>query len=75
MNVKAVAGDKTFNWSRTITKVFEKKWFDVIGGEMPYVRTELFKWRPYLEKLYYNSYLTYILCNIGLVINLINKIR
>jgi hypothetical protein len=38
MNVKAVAGDKTFNWSRdNYKKVFEKKWFDIIGGEMPYV--------------------------------------
>jgi hypothetical protein len=55
---KAVAGDKAFNWETQFPQVFEKGGFDVIIGNPPYVRQELFKEiKPYLEKNYkcYNS--------------------
>jgi type I restriction-modification system DNA methylase subunit len=55
---KAVAGDKAFNWQEQFPIVFEKGGFDVIIGNPPYVRQELFKEiKPYLEKKYkcYNS--------------------
>jgi type I restriction-modification system DNA methylase subunit len=53
-----VAGDKAFNWEVAFPKIFEKGGFDVIIGNPPYVRQELFKdIKPYLEKNYkcYNS--------------------
>ena len=55
---KTVAGDKAFNWQVEFPKVFEKGGFDVVIGNPPYVRQELFKEiKPYLEKHYkcYNS--------------------
>ncbi|AWG21062.1 restriction endonuclease subunit M [Flavobacterium faecale] len=55
---KAVAGDKAFNWKEQFPSVFEKGGFDVVIGNPPYVRQELFKEiKPYLEKNYkcYNS--------------------
>lgn len=55
---KAVAGDKAFNWKEQFPEVFAKGGFDVIIGNPPYVRQELFKdIKPYLEKNYkcYNS--------------------
>ena len=55
---KAVAGDKAFNWKEQFPIVFEKGGFDVIIGNPPYVRQELFKEiKPYLEQNYkcYNS--------------------
>jgi hypothetical protein len=54
----AVAGDKAFNWQEAFAKVFAKGGFDVIIGNPPYVRQELFKEiKPYLERHYkcYNS--------------------
>lgn len=55
---ETVAGDKAFNWQQAFSKVFEKGGFDVVIGNPPYVRQELFKdIKPYLEKNYkcYNS--------------------
>jgi type II restriction/modification system DNA methylase subunit YeeA len=55
---KTVAGDKAFNWQEQFPQVFEKGGFDVIIGNPPYVRQELFKEiKPYLDKNYkcYNS--------------------
>ncbi|RTY77954.1 class I SAM-dependent DNA methyltransferase [Flavobacterium sp. LS1P28] len=40
---KAVAGDKAFNWKEQFPEVFAKGGFDVIIGNPPYVRQELFK--------------------------------
>lgn len=54
----AIAGDKAFNWQKQFPKVFDKGGFDVVIGNPPYVRQELFKEiKPYLEKSYkcYNS--------------------
>jgi type I restriction-modification system DNA methylase subunit len=39
----AIAGDKAFNWQNEFPKVFEKRGFDVVIGNPPYVRQELFK--------------------------------
>lgn len=53
-----VAGEKAFSWEREFPTVFEKGGFDVVIGNPPYVRQELFKEiKPYLEKHYkcYNS--------------------
>jgi hypothetical protein len=53
-----VAGDKAFSWSKEFPEVFAKGGFDVVIGNPPYVRQELFKEiKPYLEKQYecYNS--------------------
>lgn len=54
----SVAGEKAFNWQQEFPTVFEKGGFDVVIGNPPYVRQELFKnIKPYLEKKYkcYNS--------------------
>ena len=54
----AVAGDKAFNWQQEFPQVFAKGGFDVVIGNPPYVRQELFKEiKPYLEANYecYNS--------------------
>ncbi|MFV8357997.1 Eco57I restriction-modification methylase domain-containing protein, partial [Flavobacterium sp. XS1P32] len=40
---KAIAGDKAFNWQEQFPEVFAKGGFDVIIGNPPYVRQELFK--------------------------------
>ncbi|MFD0932521.1 Eco57I restriction-modification methylase domain-containing protein [Psychroflexus salinarum] len=53
-----VAGDKAFKWKKEFPQVFAKGGFDVVIGNPPYVRQELFKEiKPYLEKKYksYNS--------------------
>jgi len=53
-----VAGDKAFNWENEFPDVFASGGFDVVIGNPPYVRQELFKEiKPYLEKTYecYNS--------------------
>lgn len=53
-----VAGDKAFNWENEFPEVFAKGGFDVVIGNPPYVRQELFKEiKPYLEQQYkcYNS--------------------
>ena len=53
---KKIAGSKAFNWQQQFPKVFEKGGFDVVIGNPPYVRQELFKdIKPYLER-YYNVY-------------------
>ncbi|TDE30444.1 restriction endonuclease subunit M [Flavobacterium ranwuense] len=50
---KAIAGDKAFSWKEEFPEVFAKGGFDVIIGNPPYVRQELFKEiKPYLEKNY-----------------------
>jgi len=54
----AVAGDKAFNWQQAFPDVFTKGGFDVVIGNPPYVRQELFKdIKPYLETTFecYNS--------------------
>ena len=54
----AIAGNKAFNWQLKFPQVFEKGGFDVVIGNPPYVRQELFKEiKPFLEKNYkcYNS--------------------
>jgi type I restriction-modification system DNA methylase subunit len=53
-----IAGDKAFNWQSEFPHIFAKGGFDVVIGNPPYVRQELFKEiKPYLEKNYkcYNS--------------------
>jgi type I restriction-modification system DNA methylase subunit len=55
---KAVAGDKAFNWQEEFPHIFKNGGFDVVIGNPPYVRQELFKEiKPYLEQNYkcYNS--------------------
>ncbi|WP_167597633.1 Eco57I restriction-modification methylase domain-containing protein [Leeuwenhoekiella sp. ZYFB001] len=48
---KAVAGDKAFKWETQFPAVFEKGGFDVVIGNPPYVRQELFsEQKSYLEK-------------------------
>jgi len=50
---KAVAGDKAFNWVEQFPKVFSKGGFDVVIGNPPYVRHEIFTdIKPYLEARY-----------------------
>jgi len=47
---KKVAGDKAFNWQEEFPEVFVNGGFDVVIGNPPYVRQELFKeFKPYLE--------------------------
>ena len=73
---KAVAGDKAFNWQEQFPKVFEKGGFDVIIGNPPYVRQELFKEiKPYLAKNYkcYNSVADLYTYFIEKGINLMNE--
>lgn len=49
----AVAGDLAFNWAEQFPQVFAKGGFDVIVGNPPYVRQELFgDIKPYLERNY-----------------------
>ncbi len=53
-----VAGEKAFNWQKEFPQVFQKGGFDVVIGNPPYVRQELFKdIKPFLELNYkcYNS--------------------
>lgn len=51
IDVKAVAGDKAFNWEREFPEVFAKGGFDVVIGNPPYVRAELLKdYIGYLQK-------------------------
>lgn len=55
---KAVAGDKAFKWEDEFPQVFAKGGFDVIIGNPPYVRQELFKeFKPFFKENYkcYNS--------------------
>ena len=73
---KTVAGDKAFNWQEQFPEVFAKGGFDVIIGNPPYVRQELFKEiKPYLEKNYkcYNSVADLYTYFIELGIKLINE--
>ena len=54
----AIAGKKAFNWQEEFPQVFAKGGFDVVIGNPPYVRQELFKEiKPYLQEHYkcYNS--------------------
>ena len=70
-----VAGDKAFNWKKEFSEVFANGGFDVIIGNPPYVRQELFKdIKPYLEKNYkcYNSVADLYTYFIEKGINLIN---
>lgn len=72
---ESVAGDKAFNWNNSFVKVFEKGGFDIVIGNPPYVRQELFKEiKPYLEKHYkcYNSIADLYTYFIEKGINLIN---
>lgn len=53
-----VAGEKAFNWQNEFPEAFAKGGFDVVIGNPPYVRQELFKEiKPYLQEQYkcYNS--------------------
>lgn len=43
IDVKAVAGDKAFNWEREFPEVFAKGGFDVVIGNPPYVKLEAIK--------------------------------
>ena len=73
---KAVAGDKAFIWQQEFPHIFEKGGFDVIIGNPPYVRQELFKdIKPYLEKNYkcYNSVADLYTYFIEKGINLMNE--
>ena len=85
---KTVAGDKAFNWQEQFPQIFgtslrgtkqsaeSKQGFDVVIGNPPYVRQELFKdIKPYLEKNYkcYNSVADLYTYFIEKGINLMNK--
>ena len=73
---KTVAGDKAFHWETQFSQVFEKGGFDVVIGNPPYVRQELFKEiKPYLEKNYkcYNSVADLYTYFIEKGINLMNE--
>lgn len=49
----AVAGDKAFDWHKEFPEVFAKGGFDVVIGNPPYVRQEIFSdIKPYLESKY-----------------------
>ena len=72
----AVAGDKAFNWQNEFPEVFAKGGFDVVIGNPPYVRQELFKEiKPFLELNYkcYNSVADLYTYFIEKGINLINQ--
>ena len=72
----AIAGDKAFNWQNEFPKVFANGGFDVVIGNPPYVRQELFKEiKPFLEKNYkcYNSVADLYTYFIEKGINLMNK--
>ena len=43
IDVKAVAGDKAFNWEKEFPEVFAKGGFDVVIGNPPYVKLEAIK--------------------------------
>jgi hypothetical protein len=48
-----VAGDKAFNWEKEFPQIFAKGGFDVVIGNPPYVRQELFtEIKPYLKNNY-----------------------
>lgn len=48
-----VAGDLAFSWEQEFPQVFAKGGFDVVVGNPPYVRQELFgEIKPFLEKNY-----------------------
>jgi len=50
---KTLAGDKAFNWNTEFLQVFENGGFDVVIGNPPYVRQELFTViKPYLQTKY-----------------------
>jgi hypothetical protein len=71
-----VAGDKAFNWKDAFPQVFAKGGFDVIIGNPPYVRQELFRdIKHYLEANYkcYNSVADLYTYFIELGIRLINN--
>jgi type I restriction-modification system DNA methylase subunit len=54
----AIAGEKAFNWQKEFPEIFKKGGFNVVIGNPPYVRQELFKeFKQNLEKYYkcYNS--------------------
>ncbi|TXD47772.1 Eco57I restriction-modification methylase domain-containing protein [Polaribacter sp. IC073] len=71
-----IAGDKAFNWQQEFPHIFEKGGFDVVIGNPPYVRQELFKEiKPYLEKNYkcYNSVADLYTYFIEKGINLMNE--
>jgi hypothetical protein len=71
-----VAGDKAFNWQNEFPEVFAKGGFDVVIGNPPYVRQELFKEiKPFLELNYkcYNSVADLYTYFIEKGINLINQ--
>lgn len=73
---KTVAGDKAFIWQQEFPQIFDKGGFDVIIGNPPYVRQELFKdIKPYLEKHYkcYNSVADLYTYFIEKGINLMNE--
>ncbi|SNB23884.1 Type II restriction enzyme, methylase [Flavobacterium psychrophilum] len=73
---KTIAGDKAFNWKEEFPEVFANGGFDVIIGNPPYVRQELFKdIKPYLEKNYkcYNSVADLYTYFIELGIKLMNE--
>ena len=71
-----IAGDKAFNWQNEFPQIFAKGGFDVVIGNPPYVRQELFKEiKPYLEKHYkcYNSIADLYTYFIERGINLMNE--
>ena len=73
---KTVAGDKAFKWEDEFVEIFKKGGFDVIIGNPPYVRQELFKdIKQYLEKNYkcYNSVADLYTYFIEKGINLLNE--
>lgn len=72
----SVAGNEAFNWQNEFPEVFAKGGFDIIIGNPPYVRQELFKEiKPYLQEHYkcYNSVADLYTYFIEQGINLMNE--
>lgn len=51
-----VAGDKAFNWQNEFAEIFKNGGFDVVVGNPPYVRQELFKNQTTYLSQNYESY-------------------
>ncbi|MGK0291615.1 MAG: hypothetical protein ACI86H_003084, partial [bacterium] len=52
-----VAGNLAFDWNKEFPEIMKKGGFDIVVGNPPYVRQELFSsFKPYFEKKYHEIY-------------------